>query len=184
MHFVILDLETTGLSKNYESITEFSGLKAQLLPSGNLEVKEIYSTLINPKKPIPKFITKLTGISNEMVQEAPTFDTVAQEIQSFIGDAAIVAHNATFDCGFLDVHFQRAGLEMPKNPVLCTRRLSRQLFPELSSYSLDALCSHFEIEHINAHRAEQDVKVTFQLFDKIAKELLKKKQLNVLTKSL
>lgn len=182
MNFVILDLETTGLSKNYEAITEFSGLKAQLLPSGVLEVQETFSTLINPKRPIPRFITRLTGISNEMVQEAPTFENIASEIQAFIGDAAIVAHNATFDCGFLETHFQKAGLNKLNNHVLCTRRLSRKIFPELPSYSLASICQHLEIEHINAHRAEQDVKVTFQLFDKITQELLKNKQLNTLLK--
>lgn len=180
MQFVILDLETTGLSKYYEKITEFSGLKASLSPSGELVVEDVFSTLINPNRPIPRFITKLTGISNDMVKEAPSFDQVASQISSFIGDAAIVAHNATFDCGFLEMHFKNAGVAMPQNPVLCTRRLSRKLFPDLPSYSLGALCQHFEIDHINAHRAEQDVKVTFQLFDKIAKEIIRKNELHTL----
>lgn len=170
MNFVILDIETTGLSKYCERITEFSGLKAELTQEG-LIIRDVFSTLINPGKPIPRFITKLTGISNDMVRDAPSFAKIAPQIHSFIGDAAIVAHNATFDCGFLENHFREAGLSMPQSDVLCTRRLSRKAFPNLDSYSLGALCRHLEIDHINAHRAEQDVKVTFQLFQKISEKI-------------
>lgn len=159
MYFTIIDIETTGLSKNRHKITEIAAAKIR---AG--KVVDKFQTLVNPEVAIPHFITKLTGIDDEMVKDAPTIDSVLPNFLNFLGDDVFVAHNASFDFGFLEVNInEHLGHELP-NKRLCTRKLANRLLPELPRKRLADLCEHFEITNETAHRAMSDVLATTGVF--------------------
>ncbi|MFP4117748.1 MAG: PolC-type DNA polymerase III [Candidatus Woesearchaeota archaeon] len=158
--FVIVDLETTGLSARRHKITEIAAVK---LKDGRIIDK--FETLVNPGTPIPKHITKITGIDDEMVENAPSTRDALTDFLMFAGDATLVAHNASFDMSFLRHHAEdRLGLSI-LNPSLCTMQLSKSIVPEISSRALTSLCSFFGVANENAHRAMSDVKATYQVFN-------------------
>lgn len=168
---VVVDIETTGLSKFYHQIIEIGAVK---LKEG--KVSEEFHSLVNPGVKIPSFITRLTGINNEMVKDAPALDTVLHEFIGFLGDDIMVAHCATFDYGFLDFSCRKhlgKGLE---NKRLCTRRLANRLALPVPNKKLGTLCSHFGIRNEDEHRALGDVKATAQLFLCMS-ELLKSQEI-------
>lgn len=154
---IILDIETTGLSPLAEEITEIGALK---VIEG--EIVETFSQLINPGKGIPERITEITGITDEMVADKPSIETVMPEFISFCGDDYIVGHNVGFDYGFLRVNAERLGLKFSKSG-LDTLRIVNCLCPELPSKSLTNLIKTFEIDRTNAHRAYDDAKATYEL---------------------
>lgn len=145
--FAIIDIETTGGTPVYERITEI----AIVLHDGK-RVIDTFSSLINPERNIPWNITQLTGISNEMVAEAPRFHEVARKIVEMTESAVFVAHNVQFDYGFVKAEFARLGYTYTRK-TLCTVRLSRRVFPGLRSYSLSNLKLHFGILAEKSHRA-------------------------------
>ncbi len=153
--FVVLDLETTGLSASKHAITEVAALK---FVNGSL-VDEFHS-LVNPGVPIPSFIQKLTGISDDLLVDAPSFDSLIPSLKEFIADHPLIAHNASFDISFLNKHFSL------DNPVICTLKLSRRLL-DVPSCRLGFLCDHFGINLVGAHRASNDARVTADLFLKL-----------------
>ncbi|WP_268124867.1 exonuclease domain-containing protein [Roseivirga pacifica] len=159
--FAIVDIETTGSAANYGKITEV----AILVHDGQRVVDE-YQSLINPERGIPPGITALTGISNEMVADAPRFYEVAKEIHMMLEGNIFVAHNVNFDYSFLKKEFEELGAEF-KHKKLCSVRLSRKVFPGLRSYSLGKLCDHFGIANHARHRAMGDAKATAELMDLI-----------------
>lgn len=155
--FAIVDIETTGGSAAQGAITEI----AVLLHNGK-EVTDQYTTLINPQMPIPRYITALTGISDQTVSGAPVFDEVAHKLFGLLKDRIFVAHNVNFDHSFLHHHFQRSDiLFQPKK--LCTVRLARKLLPGLASYSLGNLCRSLGIVIEDRHRAAGDATATAKL---------------------
>lgn len=157
--FAIVDIETTGGSPEHSKITEIC-----ILVHDGLTVVDKFSTLINPECHIPGFITNLTGISNDMVQNAPKFYEVAKEILDFTRDKIFVAHNVNFDYGFIRAEFASLGYTF-KRDKLCTVRLSRKLLPKKMSYSLGNLCESLGIDNDARHRAEGDAVATAKLFD-------------------
>lgn len=157
MLFAITDIETTGGSPAGNAITEIA-----IIISDGKKVIEEYSTLINPQKNIPHYITVLTGITNEMLEDAPTFDQVADEIYERFEGKVFVAHNVNFDYSFIKAAFDRIGRSFNHNK-LCTVRYSRKMFPGLKSYSLGALCTHFDLNNDNPHRALNDTMMAFEL---------------------
>ncbi len=159
--FAIIDIETTGGSAVHEKVTEI----AIYLHDGK-EITGEYSTLINPEKRIPPFIARLTGISDEMVQDAPKFYEVAREIVEMTRGCVFVAHNALFDYGFIQQEFMRLGYRYYR-PTLCTVKLSRRLLPGFKSYSLGNLCASLDIQIENRHRAAGDALATVKLFEKL-----------------
>ena len=164
MKYAIIDVETTGGRADREKITEI----AIVLHDGE-RITETWSTLLNPEKSIPYEITRLTGISNEMVADAPRFFEVAKKIVELTEGAVFVAHNARFDYGFIREEFARFGYPFVRK-MLCTVRLSRQVFPGLRSYSLSNLKAHFGIKSERAHRALDDTLATVRLFEMILAE--------------
>jgi DNA polymerase-3 subunit epsilon len=156
--FVVIDVETTGQSAQFGRITEIGMVKVV-----DGEIIDEYSTLINPEQFIPPFITQMTGISNEMVAQAPKFNEVKGRIQSFLGDAVFVAHNAAFDYGFVNSSFQREGLKPIPNELLCTVRVARRLLPTTKSKSLESLIKFYDIKVKERHRALDDAKATAQI---------------------
>lgn len=157
--YAILDIETTGGSPKTEKITEI----AIFFHDGDKVVDE-WSTLVNPEKEIPYFITGLTGITNEMVADAPRFYEIARELVERTENYTIVAHNASFDYGFIKSEFSRLGFEYNRE-VLCTVRLSRKIIPGHKSYSLGKICKDLGIDITDRHRAAGDALATVKLFE-------------------
>ncbi|MCG2420352.1 GIY-YIG nuclease family protein [Aequorivita sp. F47161] len=159
--FAIIDVETTGGGIAGNRITEIC---IALLKNG--EVVDKYTTLVNPERDIPQYITTLTGINNEMVANAPRFFEVAEKIEAFTKDAIFVAHNVSFDYNVIRGEFRLLGQHYNRKK-LCTVRLSRKLIPGHLSYSLGRLCTTINIPHLNRHRAEGDVDATVILFQRL-----------------
>ena len=157
--YAIVDIETTGGSARLERITEI----AVYVHDGNRIIDE-YSTLVNPERNIPYFITALTGISNEMVEDAPRFFEVAKKIVEITEGNIFVAHNARFDYSFIRQEFSMLGYNF-KRPLLDTVSLSRKLLPGHKSYSLGNLCKEMGIEIRGRHRASGDALATVRLME-------------------
>lgn len=159
--FAIIDIETTGGSAKRDKITEI----AIVLHNGS-QILDTWQTLVNPERSIPYYITKITGINDEMVHNAPKFYEIAKEIVERTEDALFVAHNVRFDYGFIAEEFGQLGYTYSK-PQLCTVQMSRRAFPGLKSYSLGNLVQHFSIPLPNHHRAMDDALATSELFSRI-----------------
>lgn len=159
--YAIIDVETTGGRAARDKITEI----AIVLHNGH-KIIDKYETLINPETSIPYGITQLTGISQEMVQDAPKFYEVARKIVEMTEGAIFVAHNVRFDYSFIREEFRRLGFTFIRKQ-LCTVRLSRKAFPGLPSYSLEKLIRHFKIKVEARHRAMADTMATVEIFEKI-----------------
>lgn len=155
--FAIVDVETTGGHPSGHGMTEI----AIVLYDG-VKVVQDYTTLLKPKQHIPLNIQVLTGISNDMVEKAPTFAEKAEEIRNILADHVFVAHNVNFDYSFVKAAFAGCGIDYnPKR--LCSVRYARRVAKGLKSYSLGNLCKHFNIDNEAAHRAWGDACATTQL---------------------
>ncbi|MBS1563174.1 MAG: GIY-YIG nuclease family protein [Bacteroidetes bacterium] len=157
--YAIVDIETTGGHATGSGITEV----AILLHNGR-EIEGRYHTLINPGQAIPRYITALTGINNEMVYAAPRFEEVAERIYTLLAGRIFVAHNVNFDFSFLKHHLGLSGYEL-NSRKLCTVRMSRKIFPGFASYSLGNLCRELQVTINNRHRALGDAMATAEVFD-------------------
>src|SRR4051794_8524528 len=155
--FAVVDLETTGASAIYDRIVEVAVVR---LLDG--EIVERYEQLVDPRVPIPPFITRLTGIDGRMVRGKPVFKDVATTVQASLADGPLVAHNASFDEAFLRHAFTRAGQKLPL-PKLCPLPLARRLLPRLPAYRLDALSAYFGIKNGRRPRAAGDAEATARL---------------------
>jgi len=162
--YAIIDVETTGGTARYERITEI----AIVVHDGN-KVVDTFSTLLNPERSIPWQITQLTGITDQMVAQAPKFFEVAKKIVQMTEGKIFVAHNVNFDYSFVREEFMRLGYDFQRRQ-LCTVRLARKVFPGLPSYSLSNLKKHFEIHADKSHRALDDTLATTRLFELILAE--------------
>ena len=159
--YAIVDIETTGGNAGSGSITEIA-----ILISDGKSILDSYTTLVNPLQPIPLFIEKLTGISDEMVSNAPTFSVIAKEVHELLQDKIFVAHNVNFDYSFIAHQLNQQGYRFNARK-LCTVRLSRKVFEDLPSYSLGNLCRSLDIQVKNRHRAMGDAAATTELFHRI-----------------
>ncbi len=159
--YAIIDIETTGGNASRERITEI----AIYVHDGEKVVNE-YSTLINPECKVPPFVARLTGISDEMLVNAPKFFEVARNIVEITEGCTFVAHNAPFDYSFVKQEFLNLGYKY-KRPVLCTVKMSRKLLPGHASYSLGNLCNSLGIQITSRHRAAGDALATVKLFERL-----------------
>lgn len=159
--YAVIDVETSGGSAQRDKITEI----AIYIHDGTKVVDE-FNSLINPEVYIPPYITRLTGISNEMVANSPKFYEVARQIVLMTQNKIFVAHNAPFDYKFIQEEFKRLGYDY-KRETLCTVKLSRKVFPGYSSYSLGNLCDNLGINIQNRHRAAGDALATTKVLEKI-----------------
>lgn len=158
--YVVVDIETTGLSRRRHKITEIAAIKVK-----DGQIIDEFSTLVNPRCSISPFITRLTGIDDELVRDAPYIEHVLPAFLKFLGSSVLVAHNATFDYNFLNHNCSaRIGKEI-RNPKLCTRKLAGRLLPDLPSKRLGILCEHFNITNESSHRARGDALATAQLLN-------------------
>jgi len=156
LSFVVVDVETTGTSPDSgHRITEFA---AVVVRDGR--VAEGFETLVNPQRPIPRYITQLTNISWEMVKDAPTFGQVCDRALEVMAGHVFVAHNAAFDWRFVTAEVRRATGRELDGRRLCTVRLARKLLPQLRRRSLDWVANHYGVEIGARHRAMGDALAT------------------------
>lgn len=156
--YTILDIETTGGKYNEEGITEIAIYKFD-----GHKIVDQFISLVNPERPIQKFVVNLTGINNDMLRNAPKFYEVAKRIVEITQETIIVAHNANFDYRILKTEFERLGYPFERQ-TLCTVELSKKLLPDLQSYSLGKLVRELGIPLQNRHRADGDARATVSLF--------------------
>ncbi|HET7275279.1 MAG TPA: 3'-5' exonuclease [Longimicrobiaceae bacterium] len=157
--WVVVDVETTGGSPQHgHRITEVAAVRV----SGG-EIRSVFSTLVNPERSIPRMITGITGITDEMVAGAPTFREIAPQLASAMQGKVFVAHNAAFDWRFVCAELERSSGQRLAGRSLCTVRLARKLLPQLPSRTLGALADYFGLEIASRHRAEDDAVATAYL---------------------
>ncbi|RZV37976.1 MAG: DNA polymerase III subunit epsilon, partial [Acidimicrobiales bacterium] len=155
--YVVVDVETTGGRAGNHRVTEIGAVKVQ-----NGHVIDEFQTLLNPERAIPANITTLTGISNEMVKDAPLFESVADDFATFLEGSIFVAHNVGFDYGFIGTEFGRLGRQF-RMPKMCTVASMRKMYPGHKSYSLKNLCREYHIDLNSHHRALCDAKAATEL---------------------
>lgn len=147
-----VDLETTGTQAHWDKIIEIGIVKVE-----NGKITKTYNQLLNPNTYLDPFIEKLTGITTKDLENAPTFETIKEEILEILEGSTFVAHNVRFDYGFLRNEFKRAGISF-RSKHFCTIKLARQLYPKLNHYNLDSIIAHLNIPCKKRHRALDDAK--------------------------
>jgi len=161
--FAVVDVETTGMRAGAsDRITEIAVV---VVHGGRREV--VFDSLVNPGRPIPPAICAITNITNEMVQRAPTFAEVADQVLAALAGRVFVAHNARFDWGFISAEVRRARDLALDGPRLCTVRLARRLVQGVRSCGLDNLTQYFGFANPARHRAAGDALVTADLLDRL-----------------
>ena len=156
---VFLDIETTGLGPPAARITEIGALRVE-----NYKVVNTFKQLVNPEVKLPSFITRLTGISDDMLWDSPTFRGIADDLEVFLDGALFIAHNVNFDYGFIKSEFERIGYKFNMDRA-CSVKLSKKLYPEHRSHALDRLIERMNIDVCNRHRAYDDAEVLWKFFD-------------------
>lgn len=154
IEFCVIDTETTGGRPEWCRVIDVAVFRFK---GGQIIQK--FQSLINPQAPIPIWITALTGIDQDMVSRAPTFDEIMPQLLSVLKDGVFTAHNAGFDFGFIQQEFFRAGTSYDSHQC-CTVKLARMLFPDIGSRSLGFLCDHLMIDISDRHRAAGDAEAT------------------------
>ena len=162
---VLLDIETTGGAHLHDRITEVALIKIE-----GGEISTVWESLINPGMPIPRLITGLTGISDDMVKDASSFKDIAGELYSHLEGQVMVAHNVRFDYGFLKAEYKRMGGSL-RLRTLCTVKLSRKLYPHLQGHSLDAIMQRFGLMTDARHRGMGDAQLMLDFLDAAKRDL-------------
>ncbi len=174
--YTVIDIETTGLDPSFDDIIEIAGIKYK-------ENKEIerFQSLINPGREIGDFIVELTGITNEMLLDAPSIETVLPRFLKFVGNDTIVGHNVHFDINFIYDNAENLGGSSFSNDFVDTMRLSRKLYPKMKNHRLATLAENLDVEPNGEHRALEDCITTQRCFSRMrsdaeaSKELLEQK---------
>ncbi|MEL3971293.1 PolC-type DNA polymerase III [Rossellomorea oryzaecorticis] len=167
--YVVFDVETTGLSAVYDTIIELAAVKIK-----DGEVIDRFESFANPHHPLSATTIDLTGITDDMVQNAPEINDVLHDYHKWVGDDILVAHNASFDMGFLNAGNQKAGLPKAANPVIDTLELARLLYPQFKNHRLNTLAKKFDVELTQHHRAIYDAEATGYLLLKMLKDAFEK----------
>jgi len=164
---IVLDFETTGMSPD-QGARPTEAARVRIV---NDSIVDCYQSLMNAGAHAPRFITKLTGITNAMVREAPGVDRVMRELHEFVGRHPVVAHNASFDRQFLEAEWLRLGLPLAST-VLCSLRVSRRLYPEVPSLRLGALVEYPPLPRSGCyHRALADAEMTAHLWPRMTADI-------------
>lgn len=166
MRFIAFDLETTGTVPGVDQIVEIGAVR---FVDGHVE--SVFSTLIDPLRPIPPGASAVNGISDQMVKGKPTIDTILEPFTAFCGGDPMVAHNAPFDSQFLLADFKKLELPTPSGVVLDTLPIARKVFAGLPNYKLGTLVQHLKIPSDGFHRAEEDATYCGKLFLELVKRI-------------
>lgn len=153
--YIVFDIETTGLSPIKNEIIEISALRVE-----NNTITEEFSKLINPECYISSFISKLTGITQSMLYDAPKTDKVIKEFIDFISDSIVIGHNVTFDIGFIDTKLKKYFDSSFSNNYIDTLKIARKFLPNLPSKKLGQIAQHFKLNTDGMHRGLKDCHVT------------------------
>lgn len=156
---VFLDIETTGASARSSRITEIGALRVE---EGVIVGK--FSELVNPEEHIPAFISRMTGITDEMVWDSPTFQGIAHELEYFMDGAVFIAHHVNFDYSFIREEYAKLKNNFSMDRA-CTVRLDRRLYPDQRSHALDRIIERMGLEVANRHRAFDDAEVLWKFFE-------------------
>lgn len=157
--YCVFDIETTGLSYRTEKITEIGAIKIK-----NGEIIDTFECFVNPEKPIPYEVIKVTHITDDMVRDAETIEQVLPKFLEFVGDDVLVAHNANFDVGFIRNFAKKQGLKF-ENTYIDTLGIARDMFPDYKKYKLGIIAENLNIRVDVAHRALDDVKTLVKVFE-------------------
>lgn len=168
--YVVVDIETTGLNPACNEIIEISALKVVY------GEKSVYSSLIKPKNSIDDFIEELTGISNEMVADAPDITDELPKFLEFVKDSVIVGHNVNFDINFIYTACENNNLRHFSNDFVDTMRIARRLLPQLKHHRLKDIIEHYKMSYEGAHRALRDCELTDAIYHKLREEIAEGKE--------
>ena len=164
--YVVFDVETTGLSSRFDKIIELAAVKVH-----NGEIVDKFESFINPHEPLSEVIKNLTGITDGMLVDAPEFKDVLPKFKEWVGDAIFVAHNATFDMGFIDTAYETLGYGPSTNGVVDTLEITKVLNKDLKRHNLAALSRYYNVELVSHHRAIYDAEATGYIFIKMLQQL-------------
>jgi DNA polymerase-3 subunit epsilon len=163
LSYVVVDVETTGGRPMHgDRITEIAAVVVR-----RDEIVDVFETLVNPRRAIPPWITRLTNISWSMVRDAPTFETLCDRVLDVMTGHVFVAHNARFDWAFVNAELERTTGRTLDGPRLCTVKLARKLLPQLRRRSLDYVAMHYGVEITNRHRAAGDAIATARVLTRL-----------------
>lgn len=164
---IVFDLETTGFSAVSDRITEYGAVVVN-----GLDLGENFSTFANPEKPIPERVSKLTGITNDMVKDAPSQEEALRSFIEFCGEnPVLIAHNAGFDTSFISAACDRYGIDF-RFSVIDTVVMCRSMLPELKKHKLDVVAKHLGLGEFDHHRAYEDARMLARIFVKLAQRLI------------
>lgn len=165
--FVVIDLETTGNQiKNNDRIIQIGAVVLE-----GEKIVDRYTEYINPNRSIDPFIQNLTGIDEEMLEDAPSFHEIGHKVVNLLKNSYFVAHNSAFDLPFIKAELERCGFPLFQGPQIDTVELARILYPNLNGFTLSQLAEHFSITHSNPHRADSDAEVTAKIFQYFIQKL-------------
>ncbi|HMI42203.1 MAG TPA: 3'-5' exonuclease, partial [Gemmatimonadaceae bacterium] len=165
--YVVVDTETTGGSHwSTDRITEIAAVVVR-----NGEIVEVFETLVNPRRSIPYFVSKLTNITWDMVKDAPTFDRIAPDIMRVLEGNVFVGHNAVFDWRFVSAEISRSTGRQLRGRRLCTVKIARTVLPQLSRRSLDCVSRYYGVENHARHRAGGDAVATAKCLIRMLRDL-------------
>lgn len=164
--YVVFDVETTGLSSQYDKIIELAAVKVK-----DGEIIDKFERFSNPGERLNETIKNLTGITDDMLVDAPPIEEVLNDFREFVGDAIYIAHNASFDMGFIDTGFERLGFGATTNGVIDTLELSRTINTEMGKHGLNFLAKKYGVELTQHHRAIYDAETTAHIFVKMLKQI-------------
>ena len=164
--FTAFDTETTGLTPEEEKILEIGAISFD-----KLGIRARYNVLLNPQKKILPEITRVNGIDDSMVSGKLLFADNVKHFLNFIGSSVLIAHNAPFDLSFVNTELSRINMPPLQNETIDTLKLSKDTLPNLGKYNLQFLAKYFNIDVVNAHRAEDDARVCMEVFLKL-KEII------------
>ena len=171
--YIVFDIETTGLDSSYDEVIEIGAIKVK-----NNKIVSKFNSLVKPKNEIDEYITELTGITNEMVKDAPTIEKILPDFMNYIGNDILIGHNVNFDINFIYDNLYRNKFDVLTNDFIDTMRISRKLLPELPHHRLIDLAKYFKIDSTNNHRTLKDCEITVNVYKNL-KEIALQKYENV-----
>lgn len=171
-NYVLVDIETTGLSPKENDIIEIGAIKVR-----QNEIIDKYESLIKIDYKLNPFITRLTGITNEMLKEGRKVEKVLEEFIDFAGYDIIMGHNVNFDINFIYDKCEKYLDTYLKNDFIDTMRIAKKLLPDSPNYKLGTLAKMFDVSYKNAHRGLTDVEITFDVYNKLREYAIKEKKL-------
>ena len=166
MRFIAFDLETTGTVPGVDQIVEIGAVRFN-----NGSVESVFSTLVDPQRPIPPGASAVNGITDDMVRGKPRIDSLLKSFADFCENSILVAHNAPFDAGFLTVDIKKYEAPAPSGLIIDTLTISRKVFPGLPNYKLGTLVQHLKISSTGFHRAEEDATYCGNVFLEMVKRI-------------